>query len=96
GGEMSYVLVNDLKDDHFTARVFIQKDGSTLEVDARPSDAVAVAVRANVPVFVAEKVMDEAGIYPEEDIRFAADKDMQGQHDVFADFLDTLDVDSDE
>ncbi len=62
GGTVKSVVVNDLKDDTFFAKVMIEQDGRTLEVDSRPSDAIALAVRAEVPIFVADDVLDRAGI----------------------------------
>jgi bifunctional DNase/RNase len=88
------VLVNELRDDYFTARVFIDQNGRLLEIDSRPSDAVALAVRAKVPVFVAEEVMEEAGVLPEEEILSMEDGETPDDKlDAFADFLDTLDLD---
>jgi bifunctional DNase/RNase len=94
GGAVSHVLVNELRDDYFTARVFIDQNGKLLEIDSRPSDAVALAVRAKVPVFVAEEVMEEAGILPEEEILSMEEGETsESKLDAFADFLDTLDLD---
>jgi bifunctional DNase/RNase len=94
GGTVSHVLVNELRDDHFTARVFIDQNGKLLDIDSRPSDAVALAVRAKVPVFVAEEVMEEAGVLPEEEILSLTEGEAPDDKlDAFADFLDTLDLD---
>lgn len=94
GGKVSHVLVNALVDETFTARVFIDQDGTLLEIDSRPSDAIALAVRAKVPIFVAEEVMDEAGVVQDEEILSAEDTDASDEElDVFRDFLDTLDLD---
>ncbi len=57
----------DLVDETFYARLILEKDGKTIEIDSRPSDAIALSLRFNAPIFVAEKVMDEASIIiPEE------------------------------
>ncbi len=94
GGTVSHILVNALVDDHFTARVFIDQDGTLLEIDSRPSDAIALAVRAKVPIFVAEEVMDEAGVTQDEEILSTEDMGTSDEElDVFRDFLDTLDLD---
>ena len=68
GGTVSHVVVNDLHDDTFYARVVVDKDGERLELDSRPSDAIALAVRAQSPIFVSESVMERAGIKPDEEI----------------------------
>lgn len=62
GGTIKHILVNDLHNDTFYAKIVIQVDGSEKEIDSRPSDAMALAVRAQVPIFAAETVMDKAGI----------------------------------
>ena len=57
-------LINDLRDDVYYARIVVDVNGRRLEIDARPSDAVALAVRVHVPVFVAETVMLEVADRP--------------------------------
>jgi len=88
------VVINDLRDDVFYARIILTRDGEQIEVDSRPSDAIALAVRANVPIFVSRAVMDEAGAVPEEEIETSdASEDMSDDRlDVFKDFVDTLDL----
>ncbi|MEF8788071.1 MAG: bifunctional nuclease family protein [Planctomycetota bacterium] len=58
------VVVNDLKDMTFYARLFINQDGTTYEVDSRPSDGIALAVQASAPIFVEEAVLEEAAEEP--------------------------------
>ncbi len=62
GGSIDHILVNDLHNDTFYAKIVIQVNGDTKEIDSRPSDAMALAVRAQVPIFAEESVMDKAGI----------------------------------
>jgi uncharacterized protein len=62
GGTIKSVIVNDLKDDTFFAKIVVEQDGRTLEIDSRPSDAIALAVRADVPIYAAEDVLERAGI----------------------------------
>ncbi|HJL69243.1 MAG TPA: bifunctional nuclease domain-containing protein, partial [Anaerolineales bacterium] len=78
--------------------ILVDHDGERLEIDARPSDAMALAVRAHVPIYVEEKVMEQAGITPEEDIEEDLDgAESNGVDDkdlsVFTNFVDTLDLD---
>jgi hypothetical protein len=56
------VEIIDLKDGTFYARLILEHRGIELEVDARPSDAMALALRAGAPILVAEEVMDKAGV----------------------------------
>ncbi len=60
GGRLLRVEINDLKDNTFFARLVIGLDGREIEVDSRPSDAIAVAVQNDVPIFVEDYVLDDA------------------------------------
>ncbi|MFQ6028243.1 MAG: bifunctional nuclease family protein [Dehalococcoidia bacterium] len=62
GGSVAHILVNDLHNDTFYAKIVIQVNGDTKEIDSRPSDAMALAVRTQVPIYAEENVMDKAGI----------------------------------
>ena len=62
GATVEYVLVNDLANDTFFARIMLDVDGKSIEIDSRPSDAIALAVRAQVPIFADEAVLDKAGV----------------------------------
>jgi uncharacterized protein len=61
GNDLSEINISELKDGTFYARLIFESQ----EIDARPSDAIALAVRFGAPIFVADKVMDEAGFLPE-------------------------------
>ena len=54
------VVINDLRDSTFFAQIRIIRDGKTLELDARPSDAIALALRTEAPIFVEQSVLDQA------------------------------------
>lgn len=60
GGTLSRIVVNDLKDNTFYALLYIERGDETLEVDSRPSDAIALALRAQADVFVARKVIESS------------------------------------
>jgi uncharacterized protein len=62
GASVNSIIVNDLKNDTFFAKVILDFDEKQVEVDSRPSDALALAVRTNVPIFADESVLDKAGI----------------------------------
>lgn len=91
GGDISHILVNALRDDTFYALIAVNVDGKELEIDSRPSDAIALAVRAGAPIFVAESVMDQASITPEQDI--AEESEEEEDLSAFRDFLEGLDLD---
>ncbi len=62
GARVNSIVVNDLKNDTFFAKINLVLNGGQLEVDSRPSDALALAVRLEVPIYVEETVLDKAGI----------------------------------
>ena len=62
GGAVSHIVVSELLNDTFYAKISIQVSGSSFEVDSRPSDAIALAVRVKVPIYVEDEVMEKAGV----------------------------------
>lgn len=96
--EVVHVAIVDLLDDVFYAHIVLRVNEQELEIDSRPSDAIALAVRVNVPVFVAESVMDKAASIPEEALEtdeetLPAETEDDDRLDVFKDFVDTLELD---
>jgi uncharacterized protein len=63
------IEVVSLKEDVFYGNLIVEVDGRTVYIDSRPSDALALAARAHVPILVAKEVMDSAGVIPEEDLQ---------------------------
>ena len=61
-GEIVRVIVHDLRDETFIGQIDIQTEHGIMEIDARPSDAIAVALRAEAPIFVAEPVLEMAAV----------------------------------
>ncbi|TVL98282.1 MAG: hypothetical protein CV087_21420 [Candidatus Brocadia sp. WS118] len=53
------IVINDLRNNTFYAKIVLQRNGSMVEIDSRPSDAIAVAMQKNTPIFVATKVLEE-------------------------------------
>ena len=62
GAQVSHILVNDLNNDTFYARIVLDLNGKSVEIDSRTSDAIALAVRAQVPIYAEESVLERAGI----------------------------------
>jgi bifunctional DNase/RNase len=60
------VFIDELHNETFYAKVICEMSGEIHEIDARPSDAIAIAVRFNAPIFVSEEIMNEAGIVEEQ------------------------------
>lgn len=60
GADLQDIFISDLRDHTYFAKLRIRKDGEIIEIDCRPSDAIALAVTARVPIYVAEDVINEA------------------------------------
>jgi bifunctional DNase/RNase len=63
--DVEKVVINDLTEGTFFAQIHYHKNGDTIELDARPSDAIALAIRFGAPIYVSKHVIDEAGIVTE-------------------------------
>jgi bifunctional DNase/RNase len=59
GGELQDVFINDLREHTYFAKLRVRQEGELVEIDCRPSDAIALAVTAKVPIYVAEDVLGE-------------------------------------
>lgn len=64
--KIDYILIDDLDDGIYYARLIIQTNGLKKELDARPSDCIALALRANAPIKIRKKVLDDAAINKED------------------------------
>jgi bifunctional DNase/RNase len=97
GASVNYIVVNKLQNDTFYAMLCLTVDGATVEVDSRPSDAIAVAVRAGAPIYVEEAVLEKAGIILEEEPGKLApegkvdEKELKGLS-AYKDFINTLNL----
>lgn len=81
------IVVSDLADETYRARIVLGRGDESHEIDARPSDAIALAVRVSVPIFATEAVLDRAGVIPE--------ADEEERLSVFRDFVNSLGGDPD-
>jgi uncharacterized protein len=88
GAKVERVIVSDLHNDTFYARIILTVNGKEVSIDSRPSDAIAVAVRADCSIYVEDDVMDRAGVVPEEEAT-VGDEDLG----AFKDFIGSLDLD---
>jgi len=68
-GRLQRIEIVSLREDVFYGNLVVEVDGRTVYIDSRPSDALALAARARVPILVAKEVMDSAGVIPEDDIQ---------------------------
>ncbi len=107
GGMVQEILVTDLAQDVFYARIVIDQDGRRVEIDSRPSDAIALAVRSDVSIFVDESVMERAGVVLDPETESTGEQGLEfpeseqqvdepaSEEDltVFRDFINSLDLD---
>ena len=98
GAKIESVVISDLIDDIFYARIILDVSGRHVEIDSRPSDAIALAVRSKTSIFVEESVLERAGVdleSSEESLAAkneAVKKSEQDNLDAYRDFINTLDV----
>ena len=99
------IVVSDLKNDTFYGKIILYVDGEQIEVDSRPSDALALAVRAEVPIYVEETVLDKAGVLLDQETgkpisakgsepgkgKKVGEEELRSMS-AFSDFLNTLDL----
>ncbi|MAG14917.1 MAG: hypothetical protein CL874_03445 [Dehalococcoidales bacterium] len=107
GATIDSIVVCDLKSDTFYAKIILNVDGGQIEIDSRPSDALALAVRAEVPIYADEAVLDKAGLLMDEETgkpitEETEEADSEGREvsedemkkmSAFYDFINTLDLD---
>jgi uncharacterized protein len=105
GASVTHVLINDLREDTFYARIVLDVQGRHAEVDSRPSDAIALAVRAKCPIYVEESVIDKAGVtlepegkedeeeIPEGESLSQSERVDEDRLSIFRDFINSLDID---
>ncbi|GIV74173.1 MULTISPECIES: bifunctional nuclease family protein [Caldilinea] len=102
GAEVLHIVINSLERNTYYARIVLEMNGDTIEIDSRPSDAIALAVRVGVPIYVAEEVMEQAGMVPEEEMPLSEEgehaeysSDASGEDlGAFKDFVEGLDLDN--
>lgn len=76
GGRLREIIINDLVDGTFYAKLIIEQDGQEIEVDSRPSDAIALGVAEQVPIYVAEHVLEQTEADSSSDSGSGADSDL--------------------
>jgi bifunctional DNase/RNase len=111
GSSIRQIVINDLRESTFFARIVVNQGSHTIEIDARPSDAIALAVRSDVPIFVENHVFDQASTpYEEEEEEEEEDTALPSDTapeepetevsdeglSLFRDFINSLDKDNDE
>jgi len=83
GARIDRIVISDLADETYHARLYLAHDGTEVEVDARPSDALALAVRSEAAIFAAEEVLDQAALGSDPDVDESDDDDAtEGEGDI--------------
>lgn len=99
GARLTQVVISELTDDTYYAKLVLDANGRHLEVDSRPSDAIALAIRAKVPIYVDEAVFAQAGMVTESEEEEEGETAPPSTTDktevpsVFRDFIEQLDID---
>ena len=87
GGSMEKVTVTELRDSTFFAVISVEIDGRTIEIDSRPSDAIALAIRSGAEIFASDEVIEEAGVVFEEAMEDAPEEEVV---DKFKDWMNRV------
>ena len=105
GATISRVVVSELTDDTFFAKIVLDANGTTMEIDSRPSDAISLAVRSDAPIFADDTVVERAGVHMDEEtgepltpvgseneVRPLGEEEIKSMS-AFTDFIETLNRD---
>lgn len=103
GAEVNHILVSELTEDTFYAKIVLSHNGGKTEIDSRPSDAIALAVRTQAPIYASQSVVDKAGVRMDAEGRASIpeDREQEGESvseeelerlSAFTDFVDDLDL----
>jgi len=106
GAKVNYIVVNDLQNDTFYAKINISSNGGNMDIDSRPSDAIAIAVRTGATIYAEESVLDKAGIIFDGETGKPIPSSQANKHgekgsiteeelrnlSAFTDFIDTLNL----
>jgi bifunctional DNase/RNase len=93
GATVREVIIADLADETFRARIMLELAGRAIEIDSRPSDALALAVRTGARIFAAEAVLERAGVEPDRGTEDGGGEPIdESKLSVFRDFVNSLDV----
>lgn len=111
GTTIRYILINDLRESTFFARIVVEQGTQTIEIDSRPSDAIALAVRSDAPIYVEPHVFEQASTPYDEEEEASSTDELAGTEaasqesemevsdeglSIFRDFINSLDLDDEE
>jgi bifunctional DNase/RNase len=87
----SRIVITSVREEVFMARLHLRRKGQEIDLDSRPSDAIALAVRFECPIFVAAEVLDRAGVIPEKDEEVSEELVDEGRLTIFRDLFNSPD-----
>lgn len=109
GGKVTSIVINDLQKDVFFAKIVLNRDGEQMEIDSRPSDAIALAVRVQVPIYAEDDVLNRGGVWLDKETgkpvtteaeqsqnpadRQVIDEEMKRKASAFYDYINKIDLD---
>ena len=98
-GTVQNIVISNLSDDTFFAKIIVEQSGSTIEIDSRPSDAIPIAIRTSTPIYAEQKLIDQAAVKmnnkPDPSMPFEKSlvkEDELKNLSAYTDFVDTLDL----
>jgi uncharacterized protein len=109
GGKVNSIVISDLQKDVFFAKILLNRDGEQIEIDSRPSDAIALAVRVQAPIYAEEDVLNRGGVWldketgkpvadeteaqPNPEGKQVIDEEMKKKASAFYDYINKIDLD---
>jgi len=109
GGKVNSIVISDLQKDVFFAKVVLNRDGEQIEIDSRPSDAIALAVRVQAPIYAEEDVLNRGGVWLDKETgkpvaeetepqanpegKQVIDEEMKKKASAFYDYINKIDLD---
>jgi len=109
GGKVNSIVISDLQKDVFFAKVVLNRDGEQIEIDSRPSDAIALAVRVQAPIYAEEDVLSRGGVWLDKETgkpvaeetepqanpegKQVIDEEMKKKASAFYDYINKIDLD---
>ena len=109
GGKVTSIMISDLQKDVFFAKIVVNRNGEQVEIDSRPSDAIALAVRVQAPIFAEEDVLERGGVWLDKETgkpvagdaeqptspegKQVIDEEMKRKASAFYDYINKIDLD---
>ena len=109
GGKVNSIIISNLQGEVFFAKIILNRDGEQVEIDSRPSDAIALAVRVQAPIYAEEDVLNRGGVWLDKETgkpvaeetepqanpegKQVIDEEMRKKASAFYDYINKIDLD---